>query len=67
MGDRRKDGISDAPGRKGGGESGGGAYTDKDLVKPKRGKSSFLGHGGQREIDYHGPDNPNATTGSNKP
>lgn len=60
--ERQTDGVSDNPGREGGGESGGGAYRDKDQVKPKD-QSGAFGHGGQHEIDYSGPDNPNATTG----
>jgi hypothetical protein len=44
-----------------GGESGGGAYPN-----PHRGKKpkddGFMGHGGQSEIDYSGPDNPNSST-----
>lgn len=63
----KRDGVSDIASRKGGGESGGGAYADKNLVKRKGEQSGFLGHGGQSEIDYHGPDNPNETTGGNKP
>ncbi len=50
------DGVSSvADGRKGGGESGGGAYPN-----PRRGKTSqndpgdFMGHGGQSEIGFHG-------------
>jgi len=72
-GDKRRhgDGVSEveAGGRTGGGESGGGAYTDPEQVKgdPEQG---ILGrHGGQSNIAYHGPgdaedggNNPNATT-----
>lgn len=52
------DGVSDAkPGSAG--ESAGGAYPN-----PHTGKDGDqYGHGGQSEIDYHGPDNANATTG----
>ncbi len=45
----------------GGGESGGGAYPSPHSGKKPEG-GGFLGHGGQTEIDYSGPDNPNATT-----
>lgn len=62
------DGVSGAPetgeagaihGRRGGGESGGGAYPN-----PHSGKegSDAPEHGGQSEIAYYGGDNPNATT-----
>ena len=44
-----------------GGESGGGAYPN-----PHRGKAphggGVMGHGGQSEIDYSGPANPNSAT-----
>ena len=46
----------------GAGESQGGAYPNPH--KGKEGKddeSGFLGHGGQSDIGYEGPDNPNAT------
>lgn len=55
-------------GRRGGGESGGGAYPDPHRGK-KSGKDGFLGGGGQTERAYHGHgrlgeeavgDNPNA-------
>lgn len=58
-------------GRAGGGESGGGAYKDKGLVKGDPGNSGFMQHGGQSNIDYSGPADddgkpasPNAPTGS---
>ena len=58
-------------GRKGSGESGGGAFKDKKLVKGDPGNTGFMAHGGQSNIDYSGPidddgkpANPNATTGS---
>ncbi len=52
-------------GRKGGGESGGGAFKDKDQVKGDPDNDGFdHQHGGQSHIDYSGPDNPNATAGS---
>jgi len=48
------DGVSkeEGGGRTGGGESGGGAFKDSSQVKgdPARRK-----HGGQSEIEYHGP------------
>ena len=45
----------------GGGESGGGSYPNPHTgQKPTSG--GVMGHGGQSEIDYSGPDNPNATT-----
>ena len=58
-------------GRLGGGESGGGAFKDKNLVKGDPGNTGFMAHGGQSNMDYSGPiddagkpANPNATTGS---
>jgi hypothetical protein len=55
-------------GRKGGGESGGGAYADPDQVKGDPKASGYFGHGGQSNNSYSGPgdagddtDNPNAT------
>ena len=72
------DGVSGTPGgpegvvqgRRGGSESGGGAYPN-----PQTGKQSsnggFMGHGGQTEMSYHGGgqageggDAPHAATGS---
>jgi hypothetical protein len=48
---------------RGAGESQGGPYPNPHSGKdPKGGADTFLGHGGQTEIGYHGPDNPNATT-----
>jgi hypothetical protein len=41
------------------GESGGGAYPN-----PHRGKVGNGFDGGQSDKDYEGPENPNATTGS---
>jgi len=39
----------------GGGESKGGAYPNPHGgKKPEGGPDSFMGHGGQTEIDYHG-------------
>lgn len=63
------DGVSDAPAKQGGGESGGGAYPNPQSGKAK-GTGGFFGHGGQTEIDYSGTggkadpdtDNPNAVT-----
>jgi len=63
------DGVSkpDGGGREGTGESGGGAYKIPEQVKGNRGTR----HGGQSNIDYHGPGdgadgggNPNAVAGS---
>lgn len=58
-------------GRDGGGESGGGAYKDKDQVKGDPDNGGIMKHGGQSHIDYSGPvvddgkpANPNATAGS---
>ena len=45
------------------GESGGGAYPNPHTGKPgKNDPGSFMGHGGQSEIDYSGGDNPNEVT-----
>ena len=50
------------PKQKGAGESQGGAYPNPHSNKPgKGGFDSFLGHGGQSDMAYSGPDNPNAT------
>lgn len=52
-----------SPKRKGAGESQGGAYPNPHAGKRKQGAAEgFLGHGGQSDIGYEGPDNPNATT-----
>ena len=65
------DGVSEseAGGRKGGGESGGGAYVDPEQVKGDDDHGVGSRHGGQSNMAYHGPsdaehgdDNPNATT-----
>jgi hypothetical protein len=62
----RDDGVSTAKthGReRGGGESSGGAYPDgRAPGEAEHDVATFSGHGGQSEIAYHGPDNPNATT-----
>ena len=57
-------------GRSGSGESGGGAFKDKDLVEGDPGNTGFMAHGGQSNIAYSGPidddgnpANPNAPTG----
>jgi hypothetical protein len=51
------------PKAEGAGESQGGAYPNPHSGKdPKGGPDTFLGHGGQTDIGYEGPDNPNATT-----
>jgi hypothetical protein len=48
---------------RGAGESQGGAYPNPHSGKDgKGGPDTFLGHGGQTDIGYEGPDNPNATT-----
>jgi len=74
------DGVSGSPGgntdrtidgRKGGGESEGGAYPNPHSGKKPEG-GGFMGHGGQTEMDYHGGGQagddgqsaPNAVTGS---
>ena len=63
------DGVSreDGGGRKGTGESGGGAYKEPEMVKGNPGSR----RGGQSNIAYHGPgdakdggDNPNAVAQS---
>ena len=47
----------------GAGESQGGAYPNPHSGKESEGgPDTFLGHGGQSDNDYTGPDNPNATT-----
>jgi hypothetical protein len=51
------------PKAEGAGESQGGAYPNPHSGKePKGGPDTFLGHGGQTDNGYEGPDNPNATT-----
>ena len=45
----------------GGGESGGGSYPNPHTGKKPEG-GGFMGHGGQTEIDYSGPANPNSPT-----
>lgn len=47
------DGVNNAPGKSGGGESGGGAYPN-EAAKGEHG--GFMGHGGQSEQSYSGPD-----------
>lgn len=75
---RHSDGVGDTDthGKKGGGESSGGNYPNPHRGKEPQAKpESFLGHGGQTEIGYHGPeqlgdqnvgedDNPNSATKS---
>jgi hypothetical protein len=57
----------DNPKQQGAGESQGGAYPNPHRGKePEGGPDTFLGHGGQTDIDYEGPDNPNATTDETK-
>ena len=52
-----------SPKRKGAGESRSGAYPNPHGGKRKQGGADgFLGHGGQSDIGYEGPENPNATT-----
>lgn len=54
---RKSDGVGDegTHGKQGGGESGGGAYPNPHRgKKPEAKPESFLGHGGQSEIGYHG-------------
>jgi hypothetical protein len=51
------------PKEAGAGESQGGAYPNPHSGKdPRGGPDTFLGQGGQSEIAYPGPDNPNAPT-----
>jgi hypothetical protein len=45
----------------GGGESGGGSYANPHTGKEPK-SDGIMGHGGQTEIDYSGPANPNAPT-----
>ncbi|HTH29235.1 MAG TPA: hypothetical protein VL918_12300 [Sphingobium sp.] len=73
------DGVGTARthGRRGVGESNGGAYPNPHRgKKPHHGPDSFMGHGGQTEIAYHGSgqlgetdvegvDNPNSPAKSN--
>jgi hypothetical protein len=70
-GSRQGDGVSgtNAGGRTGAGESGGGAYVDPDQVKGDPDPGMLGDHGGQSNIAYHGPgdsedgnDNPNSPT-----
>jgi hypothetical protein len=69
------DGVGEPnPGARGGaGESGGGAYPNPHSGKDDHPGDGFLGHGGQTDIAYHGPEqlgddqvgqdqNPNAAT-----
>ena len=50
-----QEGARGASGRVAGGESGGGAYPNPHGTG--EGKSQgFMGHGGQSDIDYHGPE-----------
>jgi hypothetical protein len=53
--------IADGGKGPGGGESGGGSYPNPHRGKKPQG-GGVMGHGGQTEIDYSGPDNPNAPT-----
>ena len=51
------------PKTQGAGESQSGAYPNPHSGTDGDGESEgFLGHGGQSDIGYEGPDNPNATT-----
>ena len=56
--DRHRDGVSERPsGRQQTGESGGGDYPRTgDDPPPDNDFSSFMGHGGQSEQRYYGPD-----------
>jgi len=58
-----------ASGREGAGESGGGAYKDKEQVRGDPNNTGFMAHGGQSNIEYSGPiddngkpANPNSPT-----
>ena len=62
-------GVDDAGGRRGKGESGGGAYKDPEEVPVRPDERGFMGHGGQGDMSYRGAgdradgdDNPNAVT-----
>ncbi len=61
--------IEKLNGRLGGGDSGGGAYTNPHSGKEGSGREGYMGHGGQTGMAYHGTnklgeqdlgDNPNA-------
>ena len=72
----RSDGVSDTDthGKTGGGESNGGSYPNPHRgKKPASRPETFIGHGGQSEMGYHGSgqlgdqqvgdeENPNAPT-----
>jgi hypothetical protein len=49
------EGARGGAGRTPGGESGGGAYPNPHTGKDGAGDEGFMGHGGQTDIDYHGP------------
>ena len=56
-----------SPKQQGAGESQGGAYPNPHAgKKTPDGPDSFLGHGGQSDMAYEGPDNPNATNSDDK-
>lgn len=70
----REEGSRGAGGSTGGGESGGGAYPNAREGEGESKGGGFMGHGGQTDIDYSGPeqlgdedvsgqDNPNGVTG----
>jgi hypothetical protein len=69
------DGVSGVPGgdsergvqgRKGGGESEGGAYPNPHTGKTPEG-GGFMGHGGQTEMAYHGGGQAGEDAGDNAP
>ena len=54
---RGADGVGDAPAKRGGGESGGGAYPNPHTGKGKQDDvgGGLMGHGGQSHVAYSGP------------
>lgn len=52
MSDQAK--VERQTGRKGGGDSGGGAYPNPHTGKEGDKADGFQGHGGQSEMEYHG-------------
>lgn len=65
-GNERNDGTREPSGRSGGGESGGGAYPNPHSDKePTQG--GYMGHGGQTDIEYDGPQGPGDEPGEHNP
>ncbi len=55
LGPREREEPEAQTGRKGGGQSGGGAYPNPHSGKEgKGGREGYMGHGGQTEMPYHG-------------